>query len=270
MHWVFDCPSSPGFLSFPCRTKPKPIIRATSTPENSKPWRPRRTGSDEQGKPHLQGGTEIETETGKETGRGARRQLLKQLFLRSWILQAWWKEQVCILTEGWKKRWSRSMQSVSNPSLALSSFPMIYHALLPLIPPSTPFHLSNPPPLIVLSHHCQLPSSYLITSWPPLTPSLCSVVLHFDVTSPVQHILYSHTFLSPLWFWALTLQPFQSQLFTPKSLWPGALYLHIMMDRRLWSCGIVGCLWARDVVYIKGLAEIYFSFARVIFTPFAS
>lgn len=78
------CPSSPDFLLFLCRTKQKPTIRATSTPENSKPWRPRRTGSDEQGRPRPQGERETETETGRESGTGAKCQCLKQLFLRSW------------------------------------------------------------------------------------------------------------------------------------------------------------------------------------------
>lgn len=78
-------PSQTGFLLFSCRTKQKPTTRATSTPGSSKPWRPRRTGSDEPGRPHPQEGRETETETGNEIGTGARCPHPRQLSPRSWI-----------------------------------------------------------------------------------------------------------------------------------------------------------------------------------------
>lgn len=78
------CLSSPGFLSFLCRTKQKLTIKATSTPGNSKPWKPRRTGSDVQRRPHPQGGRETETESGSGSGTRARCQCLRPLFLHSW------------------------------------------------------------------------------------------------------------------------------------------------------------------------------------------
>lgn len=78
-------PSQPGFLSFSCRTKRRPTTRATSTPGSSKPWRPRRTGSDEPGRPRPRGGRGTETESGNEIGTGARRPRPRQLFPRSWI-----------------------------------------------------------------------------------------------------------------------------------------------------------------------------------------
>lgn len=89
--------SQPGFLSFSCRTKQRPTTRATNTPGSSKPWRPRRTGSDE-GRPHPQEGRETETETGNEIGTGARRPHPRQLFPCLWT-QAWWREQVRKQTE---------------------------------------------------------------------------------------------------------------------------------------------------------------------------
>ncbi len=74
-------PSQPGFLSFfSCRTKQRPTTRATSTPGSSKPWRPRRTGSDEPVRPHPQEGRESETESGNEIGTGTRHPHLRQLF----------------------------------------------------------------------------------------------------------------------------------------------------------------------------------------------
>lgn len=82
---LFAFPSQPDFLSFSCRTKQRPTTRATSTPGSSKPWRPRRTGSDELGRPHPQEGRENETETGNEIGTGARRPRPRQLFPCSWI-----------------------------------------------------------------------------------------------------------------------------------------------------------------------------------------
>lgn len=97
-------PTNLVFLSFSCRTRQRPTTRATNTPGSSKPWRPRRTGSDEPGKPRPQGGreTETETETGNEIGIGigTRRPHLRQLFPHSWI-QAYWREQVRSNTQKW-------------------------------------------------------------------------------------------------------------------------------------------------------------------------
>lgn len=95
------------FFSFSCRTKQRPTIRATSTPGSSKPWRPRRTGSDELGRPHPQEGRETETKTGNEIGTVARRPHPRQLFLRSWI-QAQWRERV-----------SKQKASLDDPSILL-------------------------------------------------------------------------------------------------------------------------------------------------------
>lgn len=88
--------SNPVFSHFPCRTKRRRTTRATSTPASSKPWRPRRTGSDEPAKPRPRGGrgTETEIAIGNEIGNGTRRPRPRRLSLHSWI-QTWWREQVC-------------------------------------------------------------------------------------------------------------------------------------------------------------------------------
>jgi len=73
------------FFSFSHRTKQRPTIKATSMPGNLKPWRPRRTGSDEPGRLHPQGGRGTETENENENEIEARHPLLRQLFLHLWI-----------------------------------------------------------------------------------------------------------------------------------------------------------------------------------------
>lgn len=64
-------PSNMSFSSsifpFAHRTKRRPTIKATNMPGNSKPWRPRRTGSDEVERPQLQGRSGSETENENET-----------------------------------------------------------------------------------------------------------------------------------------------------------------------------------------------------------
>ena len=89
------------FFSFAHRTRQRPTIKATSTPGNSKPWRPRRTGSDELARPHPPGGSE--TESGSGSGIEASHPLLMQLFQHLWI-RALRREQVGVERERNGKR----------------------------------------------------------------------------------------------------------------------------------------------------------------------
>lgn len=61
---------------------------------------------------------------------------------------------------------------------------------------SAPLHLSKPHQPICFSHYWQFPSSSI--SWPPLSLSLSSSVLHFEIISSVHLIPHPLGLLSPL------------------------------------------------------------------------
>ena len=100
--------------------------------------------------------------------------------------------------------------------------------------------ISSPSPPVLFS---PLPSSSSISSL--FSPSLCSAVLHSEITSPVHLILHHLALLFPLCFCAL--KPQQSKPTLPSlspniPLCPGSLSLYFLIDGGLWSSGILGCL----------------------------